>query len=261
MSFRAASLSDVSRDAFLGILDIVYPPQCLICERYGEPVVCQDCHAAFSAVPEPVCSVCGRPVSFSIPCRSCTEAELAWGGWAFTFAHSAGLYEGALRHALHRLKYRHVEPLGPALGEWLANRVVADELFGSGVLNDVSVVVSVPVLPARERRRGFNHTAYLGEPVAKQIGVAFLTGGLKRLPVCPGDRGLGRPQVGLTGRERRANLSEAQFAVRDQAAVSGKAVLLIDDVFTTGATVNACAAALRSAGASRILVATLATGG
>ena len=160
------------------------------------------------------------------------------------------IYEGPLRHAIHRLKYGRSEPLGDALGAFLANRLVADELL---VGPRPDAVVPVPIHARRLAKRGFNQAAVLAAPVAELLGVPFLPRAVVRSRKTP-------PQVGLSPQARRANLAGA-FAVPDAAAVAGKTLLLIDDVYTTGTTASACARALKNAGALRVDVATLAGGG
>lgn len=242
-----------------GLLDLIYPPRCLVCERYDTPSLCEDCSAAFTAIPEPLCQICGRPVEpeQSGPCRTCEAHREAFGDdWAFDMARSAGIFEGSLRLALHRLKYGGAESLGLPLGAYLANRIGGYELFSREQLGTIDSVLAVPMYPARERSRGFNQAALLAAPVAEILGVPLSVPKTVR-------RTRRRPaQVGLSQEARRRNLKDA-FRVPNGEALplSGRQILLIDDVFTTGATVNACADALRSAGASRILVATLASGG
>ena len=241
-----------------GLLDLVYPPRCLVCERYDTPSLCETCASAFTPVPEPVCEICGRPGEPNqLVCRTCEAHREATGdGWAFDAAHSAGIFEGSLRLALHRLKYNGAESLGLPLGAYLANRIGGYELFSREQLKDVDGVIAVPMHPHRERGRGFNQARLLAAPVAEILGVPLL-------PCQTVRRTRRRPaQVGLSPEARRRNLKDAFLVPRAEAAtVSGRCLLMIDDVFTTGATVNACAAALRDAGASTILVATLAGGG
>lgn len=235
-----------------GLLDLVYPPGCLVCERYGTSAVCPACEAAFMPLPEPVCAVCGRADEPDpTACRACIAAGER-GGWGFDAARASGVYAGALRHALHRLKYGRIEPLGEMLGAYLANRCVVDGLFGGDLRRDVDLVIPVPIHRARQWDRGFNQAALLAAPVAAMIGKPLATSLLVRVRRTP-------PQVGLSGEARRRNLEDA-FAVTDAAKVSGRPVLLIDDVFTTGSTATACAFALKRAGAGAVRVATLASG-
>lgn len=244
-----------------GLLDLVYPPRCLLCERLDRPAVCDECAAAFTPVPEPFCPRCGRPIDEAgASCRTCRErmqgAEEEE-GWAFDAARACAIYEGAIRHGIHRLKYDGAEMLGEPLGAYLANRCVVGGLFPEATLRQIGAVVPVPMHPSRERARGYNQARLLAMPIAEMLGVPLLPPDLlRRTRRTP-------PQVRLGGAARRGNLREA-FAVTkngDMAAVSGKDLLLIDDVFTTGATVDACARALKDAGARSVIVVTLAAGG
>ena len=244
---KTAAVAEAARLAWEGLLDLLYPPHCLVCEEHGRPALCESCAARFTPVPEPVCAVCGRPAEGHRPCRLC--AGMSPGGWSFQTARAAAIYEGPLRHAIHRFKYGRMEVLGEPLGAYLANRLVVDGLLSE----PVDGVVPVPIHPARERERGFNQAALLGEPVARMLGVPLLPQALRRVRRTP-------PQVGLPPEARRANLRDA-LAVPEPANVAGRHVLLIDDVFTTGATSDMCARVLTQAGAASVRVATLAAGG
>lgn len=231
-----------------GLLDVVYPPHCLVCERARRPCLCAECAGRFVPVPAPSCCVCGRPEEHDGRCRHC--ATWAPGGkWGFSTARAAGVYEGPLRRALHRFKYERKAELGEALGAYLANRCVVDHLLRGSV----DAVIPVPIHPARERARGFNQAALLARPVADLLGVPLLSGALRRVRKTA-------PQVGLSGEARRRNLAGA-FLVPEPGAVYGRRVVLVDDVFTTGSTVSECAAALTAVGALPVPVVTLAAGG
>ncbi len=248
---RPASAVRLARLAWDGLLDLVYPPHCLVCEEHARPILCEECAARFVVpIPEPICAICGRPNEpDDTDCRHCRENRPG-GGWGFDTARATAIYEGPLRHAIHRLKYGRSEPLGAALGAFLANRLVADELL---VWPRPDAVAAVPIHAQRLAKRGFNQAATLGSPVADLLGVPFLPRAVVRARRTP-------PQVGLSRDARLANLADA-FVVPDPAAVAGKTLLLIDDVFTTGTTASACAHALKNARALRVDVATLAAGG
>ncbi len=247
MTGASGALAAQWRLVWGGLLDLIYPPRCLVCERHGRPPLCGECAAHFVPVPEPVCAVCGRPVEPEAPCRLCAGPPA--GGWGFSSARAAAIYQGPLRHAIHRFKYGCSESLGEPLGAFLANRLAADGLLA----HPVDVALPVPIHPARERQRGFNQALLLAAPVAAMLGVPLETGALVRVRKTP-------PQVGLSPDARRRNLRDA-FAVPGPARVAGRRVLLVDDVFTTGATVCACAQALKAAGAPAVHVVTLAEGG
>lgn len=141
------------------LLDLVYPPRCLICGRDGEPAICDNCYGQFASIPEPVCDACGRPTD-SPACRFCAAHEQASGGagWAFTAARAASIYDGPLRHAVHLLKYRGAESLGEPLGAHLANRAVVDTLISGDRWAQIDAVVTMPIPTARQRRRGYNQS-------------------------------------------------------------------------------------------------------
>lgn len=171
------------------------------------------------------------------------------GDWGFATARAAAVYHGPLREAIHHFKYRHADMLAEPLGAFLANRCWVDGL----VTAPVDVVVPVPVPVARERARGFNQAALLAAPVAALRGLPLLRTALRRVRGTP-------PQVGLSPQARRRNLVGA-FAVTEPDTVRARRVLLVDDVFTTGATVSECASTLVRAGAASVHVVTLAAGG
>lgn len=196
--------------------------------------------------------VCGRPRDENEKtgdCRYCGFAEQN-GGWGFESARAAAVFQGALREAIHCLKYRSAESLGEPLGAYLANRCVVEGLLPDG---GIDLIVPVPMHPARQRARGFNQAHLLASPLADMLGVPLLPGVLARVRKTP-------PQVGLTSEARRRNLTDA-FAVPDAAVVRDRRALLVDDVFTTGSTVAACARTLKQGGAASVIVVTLAAGG
>jgi len=239
------------RTVWEGMLDLVYPSRCQVCEQYDQPVLCAACAERFAPIPTPMCLVCGRPVEGVLPCRLCVE-QAEGGGWAFEEARACGIYEGGLRQAIHRLKYGEVEALGLPLGEFLAVRAVVEGLL-SGEARTVEAVVPLPMHPAKQRQRGFNQTVVLAKPLAEMLGVPLQEQTVIRRKRVPA-------QVGLSPRVRRQNVREV-FAVPKPEVVAGRSFLLVDDVFTTGATVNACASVLKEAGASAVYVITLAAGG
>ncbi len=228
-----------------GILDLLYPPRCLVCRTAGEVPLCTRCRLGFVPVLPPFCPRCacplGAPEAAGL-CRACTARRPP-----FAAARALALFEGPVRTAVHRLKFEGRRELGPILGRMLA--AFAGE---EPALEGVELVVPVPLHAARERERGFNPALLLAEPVAEALSLPFLPAGLER-PVPTS------PQSALGLRQRWANVAGA-FSVPPGGAgmVSGRAVLLVDDVMTSGATAAECARALRRAGAARVAVATLA---
>jgi len=152
------------------------------------------------------------------------------------------LFDGRLRHAIHTFKYRRVaalaDPLGDALARfWMQSPVLAD------------VIVPVPLYPDRQRERGYNQAALLAHRLGRAAGLPVRPNALRRVRATAA-------QMSLNASDRKANVAGA-FQCED-AAVRGAAVLLIDDVCTTGATLDACAVALMSAGAVVVRGLTLA---
>ena len=188
-------------------------------------------------MPEPVCRNCGLPLSHPGQCSGCKEFVPP-----YTMMRSWLVFEGPIRHALHKLKYRRNLALGDALAQHLAEYV--------GTLGwPVDLVVPVPLGKKRAKERGYNQVGLVAMPLAAVNRWRYAPRALARSRET-------RSQVGLTAAERRENVSGAFQA--EAALVSGRTVLLMDDVATTGATLSACAAALLDAGARSVYALTLA---
>jgi ComF family protein len=245
---KLAGSFDVIYDAALAL---VYPQQCAACEaasveRRVDAPACAACWEGTRVFggDETLCRKCGAPAPgevaaesrMSVRCRRC-EAE------SFAAARACGLYEGALRASVLTLKRE------PFVGRRLA-RLLA-ETQRREPLDAATLVVPVPLHPERERERGFNQAALLGRALSR----------LTRLPV--DERSLARVshterhRAGMDARARRETVEEAFSVVRPR-LVAGERVLLVDDVFTTGATASACASALLKAGAAEVFVLTAA---
>jgi len=157
-------------------------------------------------------------------------------------AYSFGEYAGALRRLIHLLKYRGVRTLAEPFGRWLAHALPLDER--------VDLVVPVPLHWWRRYWRGYNQAEILAKEIARRTGLLYSGDALRRVRSTP-------PQAQMTLSQRRKNVTAA-FAVPDAEVVRGKTILLLDDVLTTGATLGACAKALKKAGARRVVALTLA---
>ena len=162
----------------------------------------------------------------------------------FDRARSFGRYDGALRDLIHLFKYVGVRTLAPRFGDWLARVLAENPDFASS-----DRILPVPLHPERERDRGYNQAALLARALARRTGISLDERSFARVKATA-------PQAGLTAHQRRENV-RAAFVVRGD-SFSKLRVILVDDVLTTGATVNACAHALRRAGAAEIRVLTLA---
>jgi len=193
--------------------------------------------ATFTSVPLPVCSQCGDPVDRVGLCSRCRVSPPHIDGIRSLF-----IFSGVLREVVHQFKYNGIKVLAAPLGQAMVELCAA-------VGGSVDIVVPVPLHRARIRERGYNQSSLLAGVVAGQLGLD-----LNERDLCR--RRSTRPQVGLDIVGRRANVTDA-FACNSE-AFSGRQVLLIDDVCTTGATLEACAAALYGGGVRAVFAVTLA---
>lgn len=206
--------------------------------------------AGFLFPEEPVCPGCGAPFparGFQGLCLDCYDGFGFFEGWRplpLALAHAGqvaalGTFGGPLRRGVHRLKFRADRLLGLAFGS-LMGALVAE----TPSLPAFDAIVPVPLHPGRAWRRGFNQAETLAQGAADVLALPVLAGALAR-------RRPTEQQARLAERDRRRNV-EGAFAVPDPRAVEGKALLLVDDVVTTGATFDAAAGALREAGAAAV---------
>ena len=228
------------------LMDLLFPPHCLACETALPSsqgiLFCADCLPRLSFLSSPLCPCCGRHFPKAAGgdhfCGACLTQK-----YHFTAARALLLYDEPVKTLIHRLKYQGATACLPSLARLLASRPLP------ACFADADLILPVPLHEKRLAERGFNQAQLLAQ--------AFF----------PRDPRLQRdllrrerataPQTGMGGRERRRNLRNA-FAVADKTTVLGKSVLLVDDVFTTGSTVNECARTLKKAGASEVLALTLA---
>ncbi len=195
-----------------------------------------------------MCAVCGERL-FTLHAEAqpiCGECRTA--APPFVRAMAYGSYDGGLRELIHLLKYGRVRPAAGVLGRMLAEAVQG---FGSEFIS--AVVVPVPLHASKLRQRGFNQAEEIARAGLKNFG-----GGRLKLAAGVLERKRATAtQTGLTDHQRQQNVRGA-FAVTSPGEIASKDVLLVDDVFTTGATVTECARVLRRAGADRVFVATVA---
>lgn len=204
------------------LLDLLYPRACAHCGRIGESSWCSDCLEALTAK------------RFAPITRELDDGLVAIAG---------GLFDGVLRKAIHAFKFDGARELADVLGA-----IVDDALIEAGV--SVDIVVPVPLHPRRERWRGYNQSALLAESVAANLNVECDIGLLSRTRYTA-------PQVGRDARSRRESVDGAFLTQRE--SLAGLRVLLIDDVVTTGSTLNACGGALYAAGAEKVICACVAS--
>lgn len=246
----STTLSNLTSQAFDAALSLVYPQACAVCGRSVESrhdgVACDSCWAStplFSAK-DTLCWKCGalsrakvsEDKRATVHCGRCDDQ-------AFTAARACGLYEGALRASILELKRQPRVPLR------LLNLLGHLQEFEP--LNGADLIVPVPLHPARERERGFNQAVVLARALARVFNLPHDEHSVVRRVHTERHRG------GMDAKARRESVAGA-FAVRHADLIKGRRVLLIDDVFTTGATVSACAGALQDAETQKVFVMTVA---
>ena len=217
-------------------VDRLFPPLCAGCGEKGERW-CMACQQKTTQIKDAICECCGRLLKQGGLCVVCQRARPS-----YLAARAWGVYQGPLQQAVHRLKYRR--DLG--LGEILAQPMAA---LARQLAWPIDVVVPVPLGRQRLRSRGYNQAAVLAWPLATLLGVDYHPKVVQRIRET-------RSQVGLSVNERHQNVADAFQANASVVAAAG--VLLVDDVMTTGATLNATAGALLQAGAGQVYALTLA---
>ncbi len=219
------------------ILDLLFPPKCIGCGTEGG-FLCPPCSESLPRLNPPYCIRCGLPINAGILCSRCSRSSLS-----IDCIRSPFLYQGLAREAIQQLKYKRLKALAEPLAGLLADYLHANQL-------SVDVLVAVPLHSRRLRERGYNQSALLAIELGQLAGLPVIEGSLIRLRNTA-------PQVRITAADPRRDNVRGAFGCKGR-DFSQKQVLLIDDVCTTGATLDACALALKEAGAASVLGLTLA---
>jgi competence protein ComFC len=244
------SIAAITSTLYDAALALVYPQACAVCggsvESRRDGVACEACWKAtrLFADDDTLCWKCGAFTRAnvsedrrkSIRCGQCDEDS-------FTAARACGFYEGALRASVLELKRE------PHVTARLARLMFATQQRKP--INSADLIIPVPLHAGRERERGFNQAVMLARELARLSHLPLDEHSVVRRVQT------GRHRAGMDSRARRESVADA-FAVRHANAIAGQRVLLVDDVFTTGATVSACAEALKNEGAEEVFVLTVA---
>lgn len=219
-----------------GILEALYPPTCPICDRVEKPaVICPECRKKLRYIRSPRCLCCGKPVELEETerCFDCRrkhhEFEQGAALWAYTEES---------RNSVYRFKYQNCRVYAEVYGEELAKNLGGLVKMWKG-----EALIPVPVHARKRRQRGFNQAELLAREVGKHLEIPVETGILKRSRYT-------RPQKELDDNQRRKNLEKAFIIEKN--VVQYKKVVLVDDIYTTGATMDACARVLKEKGAEQI---------
>lgn len=237
------TLSKLLNNLYNNLLDFLFPSYCEICAQklQGEKYICQKCLKKVKYINANTCSLCGKELTLQVEalCKDCKDTKRY-----FKEARAIGRYEGVLKDYLHLLKYYHkpyLEILFPDIIKDYA-KWIKDYQF--------DYIIPIPLHPKRLRERGYNQAELLAKYLSKAYKIKFYKNNLKRKKET-------LPQVGLNEKERLRNVKNS-FIVKHKERVKDKNILLIDDVYTTGATVNECSKELKESGAKKVVVLTLA---
>ena len=234
------SLRNAAVRAGCMIRDAVLPATCLSCDREvaEQGLVCAGCWSALRFIERPYCNVMGTPFAYELG-EGALSAEAIANPPPFDRARSAVLYDDIARRMVQGLKFADRTELAPWMAAWM-------QRAAAKCLTDGALLVPVPLHRRRLVSRRFNQAAELARALSRLTGLAYNPELLVRSRVT-------KQQVGLGRKERENNVRGAfQIPVVEKLTVKGAHVVLVDDVYTTGATLGACARALRRAGARQI---------
>ncbi|MEX1020654.1 MAG: ComF family protein [Litorilinea sp.] len=223
-------------------LDFIFPPACASCQTLGWDL-CPTCAQAVEPMPATICAHCGR-----VSPRAIVQCPLCRAGafHALEMIRSAALFHSTLRAAIHAFKYTGQTALAAPLARYLVT--IYAQAPWRDLPHPIDAVVPVPLHATRLAQRGYNQSELLAHAFSRQMALPLAPHWIERVRWT-------RQQVGLDVAARQANVAAAFVATP---AVQGKTILLLDDVFTTGATLQACAQAARLAGARQVYGITLA---
>jgi ComF family protein len=236
---RMARLAEGARSLFGLALAVALPQLCAACrEPVGGEGLCAACWSKLSFIAPPYCERLGIPFPFD-PGPGVLSLEAIADPPAYNRARAAVRFDETARVLVHALKYGDRLDLAPIMGRWMANA-------GRDLTRNADLLVPVPLHWRRQWARRFNQSALLAEVIAKASGLRVSHGALKRVKATA-------QQVGLARSERAQNVQGA-FGVRPDARieVAGRRLVLVDDVLTSGATIEACTRALMRAGAESV---------
>lgn len=235
------------RPFFAAALDFLFPPLCHLCRDFIPKAstlhICPACRERLLPVASPLCVVCGIPfvgAGDDHRCSNCITSH-----HHFEAARSALVYEGACRDLIHTFKYRNKTYLRRPLA-----LLAIEHLSEFVCLRRPDLIVPVPLHCKRLRSRGFNQAVLLGEIFSTHWKIPLERHNLRRIRWT-------EPQINLSAGDRRANVKDA-FTVQHPEQVNGRRLLLVDDVMTTGSTVEECAKVLKGAGAVDVSIVTVA---
>lgn len=225
---------------FGSLIDLIYPKRCYVCGSDSKESICSTCVSSFYFIDSPVCQKCGKPTTIEVDeCRECRDKSIH-----FSTARSTAFYEGNLREAIHKFKYDNGKSLGDVFAK-LSYKILKEEKK----FFNIDMVTYVPLGRKKELERGYNQSKLIAESISSLISKPCVSI-LVRVRET-------EDQNKLDMEKRHTNVKNV-FLVSKKINIKRKRILLIDDVYTTGATVNECSKMLKAAGAEEVRVLTIA---
>ncbi|TSC68419.1 MAG: comF family protein [Parcubacteria group bacterium Gr01-1014_66] len=227
------------------LLDILFPLQCLGCKKEGK-ILCESCKTTLPMLP-PICIGCGRmtpdkpPLPAGHTCKRCKkETHIS------VFLSPLPYRHPLVNRLIHEYKYRRIRMLAGVFADLLTRYIASYRI----VFPKQTLIIPIPLHPRKQRVRGFNQATLMAHELSIRFSLTIDTQTLTRITATP-------PQAMLTARLRRENVQHI-FSARNTAALRGKNIILVDDVKTTGATLEQAAFVLKKAGAKQIWTVTIA---
>jgi len=226
------------------VLNILFPPICVNCQKYllKNEYICNDCFRLIKLNSAMFCPICKSRLAENKKICNHSKKILPY----FYLLAAAGNYDDpVLRNLIHGLKYRYLKNSALLLGEFLSNHLKLANLKFENF-----IVAPIPLHSVRQRQRGFNQSKLIAEFIAKKFNLPLIEA-LKKIKN-------NKPQVGLKGNKERIENVKNCFIVQNSASIEKKNILLVDDVFTSGATMNEAIKILKENGAKRIIATVIA---
>ncbi|MDE6903886.1 MAG: ComF family protein [Lachnospiraceae bacterium] len=218
-------------------MDLLYPPRCPICDEVAAEgfSICLKCRKKIRAVEEPVCKKCGKPLG-NVRQEFCSDCSKR--SHAFAQGKSLWIYEKYVRDSIYRFKYQNRRDYGKVYAKEMA------ETYGEWICqNHIQAIVPIPLYPGKKKRRGFNQAEEAAVELGRILGIPVK----RNLLIRTRDT---RPQKELNVSERKNNLKKSFKSTEN--VVQLEYILIVDDIYTTGSTIDAASLVLREAGAGKI---------
>lgn len=232
------NLSQAYKEAFL---DIFFPKRCIVCGKYGL-FLCSECSKTIKIFKTPTCYYCGKITKFCVSCSSCKNKNKSNLNGIY---YAASFKEGCVKEIVHYFKYNGISELSGLLSSIMAKRLENNLPKGN------PVVVPVPLSLKRERKRGFNQSELIARKISEKL---HLNGGTALAKIRDTSS-----QVQSQGKEIRSKNLRDSFICTDKELIENKTILLVDDIITTGSTLEECAITLKKAGAKKVYGAVIAS--